>query len=264
MFRQDDIIVEIKRHRETLNAHYRGRAIGMATCLIGSQNYGVDTLDSDIDSLGIFVPAFYSLATNASCEWEKSFPYSLGIARTMSHFSFIKKLRTPNITTLEPLYSKVISVGPEYSDLWKELVDARQAIAFVRPKQMYDATMGYIGAMEKELYKQTGKNFDKKLGYNPKALYHLARACQFLEHYLDREICYECGPDILSMKKGELSKFEVDEFVESTITGSTVRNHPEWFAEMVPSAMVKADYDEWLYKCGKRMVKLNEDFDSQC
>lgn len=73
MFRQDDIIVEIKRHRETLNAHYRGRAIGMATCLIGSQNYGVDTLDSDIDSLGIFVPAFYSLATNASCEWEKVF-----------------------------------------------------------------------------------------------------------------------------------------------------------------------------------------------
>ena len=180
----------------------------------------------------------------------------------MSHFSFIKKLRTPNITTLEPLYSKVISIGPEYSDLWKELVDARQAIAFVRPKQMYDATMGYIGAMEKELYKQTGKNFDKKLGYNPKALYHLARACRFLEHYLDREICYECGPDILSMKKGELSKFEVDEFVESTLAGSTVRNHPEWFAEMVPSAMVKADYDEWLYKCGKRMVKLNEDFDS--
>lgn len=264
MFRQDDIIIEIKRHRETLNAHYRGRAIGMATCLIGSQNYGVDTLDSDIDSLGIFVPAFYSLATNASCEWEKSFPYSFGIARTMSHFSFIKKLRTPNITTLEPLYSKVISIGPEYSDLWKELVDARQAIAFVRPKQMYDATMGYIGAMAKELYKQTSKNFDKKLGYNPKALYHLARACRFLEHYLDREICYECGSDILSMKKGELSKFEVDEFVESAIAGSTVLHHPEWFAEMVPSAMVKADYDEWLYKCGKRMVKLNEDFDSKC
>ena len=33
MFRQDDIIIEIKRHRETLNAHYRGRAIGMATCM---------------------------------------------------------------------------------------------------------------------------------------------------------------------------------------------------------------------------------------
>lgn len=262
MFRQDDIAVEIKRHREALNNHYRGKANAMATCLIGSQNYGIDTLDSDIDSFSVFVPTFYSLSVHASFELEKSFPYSFGIARTTSHFSFLKKLRAPNITTLEPLYSKVISIGPEYSDLWEELVDARQAIAFVRPKQMYDATMGYIGAMEKELYKQTGKNFDKKLGYNPKALYHLARACQFLEHYLDREICYECGPDILLMKKGELNKFEVEEFIKSTITGPTVRNHPEWFAEMIPSAMAKDDYNEWLYKCGKRMVELDANSNS--
>lgn len=97
MFRQDDIFIEIKRHRETLNNHYRGKAVGMATCLIGSQNYGVDTLDFDIDSLGIFVPAFYSLATNASCEWEKSFPYSFGIARSASHFSFIKNCGRPTL-----------------------------------------------------------------------------------------------------------------------------------------------------------------------
>ena len=102
------------------------------------------------------------------------------------------------------------------------------------------------------------------LSPQPKALYHLARGCQFLTRYLDREICYECGPDILLMKKGELSKFEVGEFIKSTTTGPTVRNHPEWFAEMIPSAMVKTDYDEWLYKCGKRMVELNEDFDSKC
>ena len=264
MLRQDDIAVEIKRHRETLNTHYLGKANAMATCLIGSQNYGVDTLESDIDSLSVFVPTFYSLATNASSEWDKSFPYSFGIARGMSHFSFLKKLRAPNITTLEPLYSKVISVGPEYGDLWNELMDYRQAIAFVRPKQMYEATIGYITAMERELYKQTGKNFDKKLGYNPKALYHIARACQFLEHYLDREICYECGPNILAMKKGELNKFEVGEFIKSTIEGPQVRNHSEWFTQMIPSTMVREDYDEWLYKCGKRMVELNENSNPEC
>lgn len=262
MFHQEDIILEVKRHRETLNNHFRGKANAMATCIIGSQNYGMDTPDSDIDSLTICVPTLYSLATNASHEWEKSFSYTFGIAHSCSHFSFLKKLRAPNITTLEPLYSKVISVGPEYGDLWEELLNARQAIAFGRPRQMYDATMGYITAMEKDLYKQTSKNFNKKLGYNPKALYHLARACQFLIHYLDREICYECGPDILSMKKGELSKFEVEEFIQSTITGPTVRNYPEWFSEMIPSAMVKADYDEWLYKCGKRMVELDANSNS--
>lgn len=81
----------------------------VATFLIGSQNYGVSTLESDVDTKSIVVPKdFRSLLYNSRCSLNLMIPSTsnrAGEANIQDWITFIERLKKGNPQLIETLYT---------------------------------------------------------------------------------------------------------------------------------------------------------------
>ena len=95
----------------------------VATFLIGSQNYGVSTLESDVDTKSIVIPKdFHSLLYNSHCSFNLMVPSmsnSTGKANIQDWITFIERLKRGNPQFIETLYTDFHDVVND-----KECVDA--------------------------------------------------------------------------------------------------------------------------------------------
>ena len=170
----------------------------VALVLQGSQNYGLDDAESDVDTKLLLVPTLDEIIFNKK-------PVSTTHVRENEEHIDAKDIRlywqcfrkgNPNF--VEVLFTDYYIVNPMYADLWEEMCSKRELVARVNPLVAAKAMMGMVQekfhAMEHR-YPSRAHIVDK-FGYDPKQLQHLIRMSWFLETYIYDECCYK---DILTL-----------------------------------------------------------------
>lgn len=170
----------------------------VALVLQGSQNYGLDDAESDVDTKLLLVPTLDEIIFNKQ-------PVSTTHVRDNNEHIDAKDIRlywqcfrkgNPNF--VEVLFTDYYIVNSMYFDLWEEMRSNRELVARVNPLVAAKAMMGMVQekfhAMEHR-YPSRAEIVDK-FGYDPKQLQHLIRMSWFLETYVYDECCYK---DILTL-----------------------------------------------------------------
>lgn len=206
------VMDRVKEHyNEALTYFPENRIVGIF--LQGSQNYGLATPQSDVDTKLIVTPTFKDIAMNRK-------PVSTThIRANEEHIDFkdirlyIQTFRKQNLNFLEILYTDFAIVNPIYEKQWNRLVESREAITHFNPYRSVQSMKGIAlekyHAMEHEYPSKI--EVLKKYGYDPKQLHHLVRVEDYLGRYINGESyesCLDPGPmkqELIEIKMGKYS-----------------------------------------------------------
>ena len=206
------VMDRVKEHyNEALTYFPEDRIVGIF--LQGSQNYGLATPQSDVDTKLIVTPTFKDIAMNRK-------PVSTThIRANEEHIDFkdirlyIQTFRKQNLNFLEILYTDFAIVNPIYEKQWNRLVESREAITHFNPYRSIQSMKGIAlekyHAMEHEYPSKI--EVLKKYGYDPKQLHHLIRVEDYLGRYINGESyesCLDPGPmkqELIEIKMGKYS-----------------------------------------------------------
>ena len=230
--------------------------------LQGSQNYGLDTEESDIDTKLIVLPKFEDIVFN------KQPVSTTHIRENDEHIDFkdlrlyIQTFRKQNINFLEILFTDFKIISNEYEKFWNVLIKNREAIARYNPYQAVKAMKGH--AMEKyqkmEHPYPTKKDVIEKFGYDPKQLSHLVRIENYLERYIEGENYKNClyptnSSFIMDIKLGKYS------LNEARIIAEQAKNHIELLEQIAmkkfennPNKEVDEIFNEVQYQIMKTAI----------
>lgn len=181
-----------EHYEEALEYFPEDRIVGIF--LQGSQNYGLDTENSDIDTKLIVTPTFNDLAFNLK-------PVSTThIRENNEHIDFkdirlmLQTFRKHNINFIEILFTPYYILNPKYEYFWEQLIAEREMIAHSNPLASFKAMRGV--ALEK--YHGLSHPYPSKAdilakyGYDPKQLHHLLRIDRFMEAFMDDNTYEDC------------------------------------------------------------------------
>lgn len=160
----------------------------------GSQNYGLDYENSDLDTKLIVLPTFEDIAFNKK-------PISTTYIRANNEHIDMKDLRLyfrtfekQNLNFLEILFTPYYILNSEYKEEWNKLIAAREKIAHMNP---YRAVMSMYGIAQ-EKYHAMKHEYPSKIdliaqyGFDGKQTHHLLRVENFLERYIAGEPYEKC------------------------------------------------------------------------
>ena len=226
------VMDRVKEHyNEALTYFPEDRIVGIF--LQGSQNYGLATPQSDVDTKLIVTPTFKDIAMNRK-------PVSTThIRANEEHIDFkdirlyIQTFRKQNLNFLEILYTDFAIVNPIYEKQWNRLVESREAITHFNSYRSVQSMKGIAlekyHAMEHEYPSKI--EVLKKYGYDPKQLHHLVRVEDYLGQYINGESyesCLDPGPmkqELIEIKMGKYS------FADARSIADKAKAHVEEMAE---------------------------------
>ena len=228
MFNINDRLLE--HFDESLNHFNVNNIVGLF--VQGSQNYGLETEYSDLDTKLIIAPSFKEVAMNQK-------PVSTThIRANEEHIDFkdirlyIETFRKQNLNFLEILFTPYSIINPLYKQEWNRLVEAREKIARMNPRRAIQSMKGI--ALEK--YHAMEHPYPSKLdilakwGYDPKQLHHLLRVEEYIGRYFDGEDYIDClrpcHPEYL--KSVKLGHYDLE---EARIIANSARENVERMAE---------------------------------
>jgi predicted nucleotidyltransferase len=181
-----------EHYKESLEYFNKNQIVGLF--LQGSQNYGLDTPNSDIDTKLIVIPSFKDIALAAQ-------PVSTTHVRVnQEHIDFkdirlyMNTFRKQNLNFLEILFTPFTMINSMYFDQWDRLIEERESIARMNPwravKSMKGIALEKYHAMEHAYPSKV--DVLAKHGYDPKQLHHLVRVDNYLTRYIAGESYEEC------------------------------------------------------------------------
>ena len=114
-----DIQQALKEHKQrVLDAGYAEEQI-LGIFLYGSQNYGTENDNSDVDTKCILIPTINQLAFHPINVKELRL-YNDEHCEVMNIIHLVKNFRKQNTNFIEILYTKYCWINPFYENLWKE------------------------------------------------------------------------------------------------------------------------------------------------
>jgi hypothetical protein len=208
MTRENKIMARLQEHYEESLQYFKEEQI-VGCFLQGSQNYGLDYENSDVDTKLIVVPDFKDICLNKK-------PVSTTHVRTNDEHTdwkdirlYIETFRKQNLNFLEILFTDFYIINPMYKEQWNRLIEKREEIAHMNPfravKSMKGIAMEKYHAMEHEYPSKV--DVLAQWGYDPKQLHHLLRVEEYLGRYIDGDSYISClrprTPEYLvSVKRG--------------------------------------------------------------
>ena len=191
-----------EHYNEALEYFHEDRIV----CLIlqGSQNYGLETMYSDVDTKLILTPTFEDIVMNRQ-------PISTTHIRADNSHTDWKDIRLMmqtwrkcNLNFLEILFSPYCIVNPLYAKEWNRLVQNNEMIANYDPCKAVKTMCGLAHRKYEQMEHKSPSHHDdiEKFGYSPKELHHLLR----IEEYVGRYISGESYESCLISKKPEYLK----------------------------------------------------------
>lgn len=208
------ILIRVKDHlTEAINLELFDIDQVFFIALEGSQNYKLDTNESDVDTKLILLPSLQEVA-------EGKHPISTThITEFGEHTSFtdvrnyFNSLRKQNINFIETLFSPWIIVNKKYEEEFKQLFLIRELIARYNEIKAIKTVAG----IAKDRYKaiqnlnSNRKDLIEKYGYDGKAVSHLIRISDFLYKYIGGLPYNKCIVPtlkklILELKQNKISK----------------------------------------------------------
>jgi predicted nucleotidyltransferase len=188
----------VREHYNEALEHFPEDRI-VAIVLQGSQNYGLETMYSDVDTKLILTPTFMDIAMNRQ-------PVSTTHIRADdSHTDWkdirlmLQTFRKCNLNFLEILFSPYCIVNPLYEKEWNRLLQSNELIANYDPCKAVKTMRGLARRKYEQMEHESPSHHNDiaKYGYSPKELHHLLR----IEEYIERYIAGESYSDCLHTKK---------------------------------------------------------------
>lgn len=187
------IMARLKEHYdEALEYFPESQIVGVF--IQGSQNYGLDYEDSDIDTKLIIAPTLKEICLNKK-------PVSTTHVRANNEHTdwkdvrlYIETFYKQNLNFLEILFTDYYIINPLYEKEWNRLFTAREEIArmnvYRAVKSMKGIAMEKFHAMK---HKYPSKlDIIEKYGYDGKQVSHLLRVADYLERYENGETYKNC------------------------------------------------------------------------
>ena len=171
--------------------------------LQGSQNYGLDYEDSDIDTKVIVLPSFEDIVFNRK-------PVSTTLVMPNDEHVDVKDIRLmfecfrkQNINFVEILFTKYFILNPEYAALFRPLMKVREAIGRYNNYAAVSCMAGMVWEKRKSLTKPhpSAAGVVEKYGYDGKQLHHMERILEFYIKYAAGEPYSKC---LRSSRRDEL------------------------------------------------------------
>nr|DAH39484.1 MAG TPA: putative nucleotidyltransferase [Caudoviricetes sp.] len=169
-FHSDEFIMNgVREHyNEALNSFSEDRIV----CIVlqGSQNYGLETMYSDIDTKLILTPTFEDIAMNRQ-------PISTTYVRAdNSHTDWkdirlmLQTFRKCNLNFLEILFSPYYIINPLYEEEWNLLVENNELIANYDPCKTVKTMCGVARRKYEQMEHESPSHHDdiERFGYSPK------------------------------------------------------------------------------------------------
>ena len=205
-----------EHYEEALEYFSEDQVVGIF--LQGSQNYGLDTPNSDVDTKLIVVPNFKDIAMN------KKPVSTTHIRANTEHIDwkdirlYMDTFKKQNLNFLEILFTPYFIINPLYEEQWNRLVAKREEIARMNPYRAVKSMKG-IGL---EKYHAMEHRYPSKAdiidayGYDGKQVSHLIRVWDYLRRYIDGESYESClrpSPDLVPriMDYKALDKISLEE-----------------------------------------------------
>lgn len=244
-----DVMTRVREHYEVAKALVpEDRIVGVF--LYGSQNYGMDGPNSDVDTKCLVIPSFEEVALNKkAANFEYHFDNGEHL-KVIDIREFLRLVKKQNPNDLEILFTKYCVRNNTYAGIWYYLWSHREDVAHYRPHRAID-TMRHMA--NKEYY-----NVEKK-GFNTKSLALIFRLTKMAQDYL---LCKFYEDILVSDEADFLKRVKYGEFVapEDEETGMRMmRNSIEAINRLVDRYLAKTE-DVVNEKTGALIDKVSKDF----
>lgn len=193
-FHSDEWIMnKMQEHYEDAKSVINDNRI-IALCLQGSQNYGLDVENSDVDTKLFLTPTFNDLVFNKkpiSTTWIRDNDEHIDLKDFRLGFQIFRK---QNVNFIEVLFSDYTIVNPIYKPYWDELVKCREGIARYNRAQAVKTMKGLALEKYHALKRESPSKAEiiKEFGYDAKQLHHLVRIEDFILNYTKGKFYDEC------------------------------------------------------------------------
>lgn len=216
--RFENIMKRVKEHYD--EARTLGKEV-VGVWLQGSQNYNLDTEQSDVDTKCIILPSFEDIVKGSE-------PYSHTHIRENNEHIDIKDIRVmiemfrkQNNSYIEILFTSYFIINPEYEELVHELINMREKIARMHVNQ----ALRCLAGMSMEKYKALEHPYPgtlnkiEKFGYDPKQLHHIVRLNDLMKKYIEGKPYSECltptnRSELIDIKLGKYSLEEARQYAK--------------------------------------------------
>lgn len=186
--REQYITEHLKLHYDECVAHYGHDKI-WAVMLYGSQNYGLDTPDSDIDTKTLLLPSPRDVILDNKMVSTDLQISDGGLSNVKDYRAMFQNYLKGNINFVETLFTKWARVNINYLQWFEGLRRERDLIANCQPRKLVHMAAGMANqkyvAFEKPF--ESKKEVLAKYGYDPKQLVHLCRLQYFIDVYCNSE-----------------------------------------------------------------------------
>ena len=187
-----EITRQVGIHLAHYMRNYKNDWVGIF--LQGSQNYGLDTPSSDVDTKIIVLPSFEDIVLNRQ-------PISTTSILPNNEHCDVKDIRLmfdcfkkQNINFLEILFTKYFIINPKYCDLFMPIIQHREDIARYNNYAAIHCILGTANEKRKGLCKahpSVQHQIDQH-GYDAKQLHHMERLLEFYYRYINDEPYEAC------------------------------------------------------------------------
>ena len=245
-----DYVAGLFQEKRVIGAFYRGSA-----------NYGLDTEDSDVDTIVLIAPSIEDVVECAK-PISQTFITGEGEHIDIKDFRlFINELRKMNPGLLEILFTKFFKVNKDFDKYFMILCGNNEIIARYNRNRLVSNiyNMGWQAYQRLEARTPRTKDIIDEYGYNPKNLYHLIRMEKMLKRYVNRKsfrYCLDCGRDAdhLAAKRGEFSKEEAIGIADDAYY--LLEDHYRvWNSESITSGMINLNAAKVLKEVNENLIK---------
>ena len=237
-----------------------------AEFLYGSQNYGLDTVESDVDTRTIVIPDLKCLVDKKSVS--ETVTLSNGLSDVKDVKTMFQQFYKSNPTYLELLISDYVVFSPAHKYEFDQLREMADAIASRDKKALVFASYGMVCNKVSALVSSLGP--DKKeiaeYGYDGKNVAHALRIDEFIHRFLGGATLkyslyaksYDCYQTIIDLREHRYSFEEALELGRRAYANIGKLCSKEFEK---PNKKVSALLNEIAYSLIKREIRLELNMD---
>ena len=153
--------------------------------LYGSQNYGLDTPDSDLDYKAIVIPSIDDVILNRNPA-STSYEFEGGLIDVKDIRLMFDNYKKQNLNFIETLFTPYYWVNEDYKSYWAAIKRMADDIARADPERALKAMYGMALQKQNALCHPYPSKLPliEKYGYDGKQLSHIYRICYICMEYI--------------------------------------------------------------------------------
>lgn len=237
-----------------------------AEFLYGSQNYGLDTAESDTDTRTIVIPDLECLIEKKDIS--KTIELSKGLSDVKDIKTMFKQFYKSNPAYLELLVSDYAVFAPAHKYEFDQLREMADEIASRDKKRLVHASYGMVCNKVTALVSSFGPDKEEiaKYGYDGKNASHILRIDEFIHRFLSGQSLkdsldakkYDCYQTIIGLKEHKHSLDEALKLARQSYASVGDLCSKEFEK---PNKEISEILDEIAYSVIKRETKLELNMD---